>query len=141
MLETPVSISVETTIKASVADCWNTWTNVPDILQFNNPFHDWHTTAARIDLKKDGRLYYRMEKKDGSSGFDFEGVYDRIIPNELIESTGSDGRKTITRFSKVSDGTLVTETFEPETTTPIEIQRGFCQTILDSFKKYMERQR
>jgi hypothetical protein len=32
----------------------------------------------------------------------------------------------------------ITETFDPETQNPIEMQRGGWQAILDSFKKHVE---
>ena len=134
------TITVGTTIKASVADCWQLWTTPEHILHFNNPFDDWHTAKVEIDLKTGGRYYYRMEAKDGSTGFDFAGHYSKIITNELMECIGDDGRKTLNLFSSNGGAdTSVTEIFEPDTTTPLELQRDFCQTILDSFKQYAER--
>jgi hypothetical protein len=34
-----------------------------------------------------------MEAKDKSFAFDFEGVYDEVIPHELIKYHMEDGRK------------------------------------------------
>ena len=132
------TITVQTSVKAPREKCWQIWTTPNDILQFNNPFDDWHTTRVEIDVREQGKLYYRMEAKDGSAGFDFSGKYDKIIPNALIEYTGDDGRKAINTFTPDGDYTTITETFEPETETPIEKQREFVQTILDNFKKYVE---
>ena len=106
--------------------------------QFNNPFADWHTAHVEIDLKEQGMFLYRMEAKDGSTGFDFAGKYDRIIDNELIELTGTDGRKTVCQFINDGKATIIKEIFEPDTSTPLDLQKTFCQNILDSFKKYME---
>jgi uncharacterized protein YndB with AHSA1/START domain len=53
----------------------------------NNASDDWHTTRAENDLHVSEKLLYRMEAKDGSFGFDFTGVYDEIIRNELIAYT------------------------------------------------------
>nr|MBA4166018.1 polyketide cyclase [Chitinophagaceae bacterium] len=73
-------------------------------------------------------------------GFDFAGRYDQVIPPARIECTGDDGRKTINTLTSDGANTTVTEIFEPETTTPLDIQRSFCQTILDNFKKYAEKE-
>jgi len=131
-------ITVQTTIKDSPAACWKTWTDPAAILRFNNPFDDWHTARVHIDLREGGNFYYRMEARDGHTGFDFDGRYDKIIANQLIEYTGTDGRKTITQFIPAAGGTLVTETFEPDTITPLDLQKTFCQNILENFKNYME---
>ena len=132
-------ITVQTTVKASPPACWKLWTNPSDILAFNNPFDNWHTAKVDIDLKEGGRFFYRMEAKDGSEGFDFGGIYDTIVTNEKIEYTGNDGRKTTTLFKASGNDTLLTEIFEPDSTTPLDIQRNFCQTILDNFKKHVEK--
>lgn len=79
-----------------------------------------------------------MQAKDGSEGFDYCGKYDKVKTNELIELTTSDGRKAINTFTSGGDETIITETFEVETTTPIEVQRDFCQKVLNSFKAYAE---
>ncbi len=36
-------------------------------------------------MRAGGKFMASMEAKDGSAGFDFEGVYDEVKPNELIE--------------------------------------------------------
>jgi len=131
-------ITVETNIKVPVQKLWKFWTNPEDITQWNNASDDWHTPTAENDLNVGGRFLYRMEAKDGSMGFDFNGSYDKIIPNELIEYTMSDGRKVKVLFSATNEGTKVTETFETENTHPVEMQRAGWQSVLDNFKKYTE---
>ena len=138
MADNKSTITVETTVNATIENVWKTWTTPADIVQFNNPLDDWHTPKVELDLKEGGNFFYRMEMKDGSFGFDFAGKYDKIITNELIESTGNDGRKTINKFTSNGNETTVTEIFEPDAETPLEVQRAFVQTILDNFKKYVE---
>jgi uncharacterized protein YndB with AHSA1/START domain len=78
-----------------------------------------------------------MEARDGSFGFG--GVYDEIKRNELIAYTIDDKRRVKVTFTKNNDvETKVVETFEAESTNPIEMQRSGWQAILDSFKKYVE---
>jgi hypothetical protein len=50
----------------------------------------------------------------------------------------ADGRKVRVIFTAEGDETKVTETFDPETTHPLEMQRAGWQAILDNFRKYTE---
>ena len=132
------TITVKTTVKATVDNVWKLWTRPADIMQWNNPSNDWHNLLVEVDLKDEGKFLFRMQAKDGSEGFDYCGKYDKVKTNELIELTTSDGRKAINTFIPHGDETIVTETFEVETQTPIDIQRDFCQNVLNNFKKYTE---
>ncbi len=49
-----------------------------------------------------------------------------------------DGRKVKTVFSANGNETKVVETFDPENTHPLDVQRSGWQSILDNFKKYTE---
>jgi len=79
-----------------------------------------------------------MEAKDGSSGFDFTGVYKKIEPHHQIEYMIEDGREVRISFVSEGDKTTVTEKFEAEQTNPLEIQKSGWQSILDNFKQYVE---
>jgi uncharacterized protein YndB with AHSA1/START domain len=131
-------ITVRTTINARVEIVWKYWTTPESIMIWNNASDDWHTPRAINDLRKDGRFSYRMEARDGSMGFDFEGVYNCIIPNKQIDYTLGDGRKVKITFSGVRNKTQIIETFEAENSNPIDIQRNGWQAIIDNFKKYTE---
>ena len=123
------TITVETRVKATVENVWKLWTTPADIKQWNNPSEDWHNLLVEVDLKDEGRFLFKMQSKDGSEGFDYCGKYDKVKTNELIELTTSDGRKTINTFIPSGDETVITETFEVETKTPIDIQIDFCQNV------------
>ncbi len=131
-------ITVEATIKAPVEKVWNYWSAPKHIVQWNNASDDWHTPRAENDLRTGGKFFSRMEAKDGSSGFDFSGVYDQVKKHELIAYSISDGRKVSVTFSGDKNKTKITETFEAENTHSIELQKTGWQAILDSFKKYVE---
>jgi uncharacterized protein YndB with AHSA1/START domain len=79
-----------------------------------------------------------MAAKDGSFSFDFEGTYTNVIPNESFEYAMSDGRKAKVTFSADGNKTKVVETFDPETTNSIEMQRAGWQAILDNYRKHVE---
>ena len=131
-------ITVEATVKSPVEKVWNFWTAPEHITQWNNASDDWHTPSAKNDLRVGGKFIARMEAKDGSMGFDFEGVYDEVITNEVIAYHLEDARKVKITFTPVGKETKVVETFDPESTNSIELQRGGWQSILNNFKKYAE---
>ena len=131
-------ITVESTVNAPVEKVWNYWTSPEHIIHWNNASDDWHTPFAENDIRTDGKFLSRMEAKDGSMGFDFAGVYDEVVPNELIAYTMGDGRKVKIIFSAQGDQTKVVETFEAENENSVELQRGGWQAILDNFKRYTE---
>ena len=132
------AITAETTIHAPIEKVWKLWTTADDIMQWNNPSDEWHSPHVEIDLKGEGSFLYRMETKDGKMGFDHAGKYDKVIDHKLIEYTVADGRKSIIAFTTDNNSTTVTETFEPEPENPIEMQKEFCQAVLNSFKNYVE---
>jgi len=131
-------IAVRATIKAPIVQVWKCWTSPEDIVCWNTASDDWHTTSAVNDLKVGGKFDYRMEAKDGSFGFDFWGIYDKVIAPKVLEITLGDERKMRVTFSPVNSETEVVETFEAESSNPVELQQGGWQAILDNFKKYVE---
>ena len=135
---TKTSITVESTVNASIEKTWKFWTGVEHITKWNSASEDWHTPRATNDLRTGGKFTSRMEAKDGSVGFDFGGTYSEVKPNQLIAYTMDDGRKAKVTFSGNNQSTKVVETFEAESVNSIELQRGGWQSILDNFKKYSE---
>lgn len=134
----PETITVQNLVNAPVKKVWALWTGPEHITKWNNASDNWHSPAAKNDLRKGGQFVFRMEAKDGSFGFDFGGTYDEVKTNELIAYTMGDGRKAKIVFTKEGNSTKVVETFEAETENSIELQRGGWQNILDNFKKYAE---
>ena len=131
-------ITIETTINAPVEKVWEYWSKPEHITRWCNASDDWHTPRAENDLRVGGNFLSRMEAKDGSMGFDFGGAYDAVDTNKYIEYTMGDGRKVKVHFNQMDNTTKVVESFEAESTNPVEMQRGGWQAILDNFKKYTE---
>jgi len=133
------TIIVQAVINAPVEQVWKLYTKPEHVMKWNNASNDWHTPRAENDLKVGGKFLYRMEAKDGSSGFDFDGTYEQVIANELIVYSISDGRKVKVTFTKDdNERTKMDTTFEAESTNPIEMQRDGWQAILNNFKIYVE---
>ncbi|MAP54947.1 SRPBCC family protein [Altibacter sp.] len=131
-------IKVSVMVEAPLDFVWTCWVTPKHITQWNHASPDWHTPGATNDLKEDGRFSYRMEAKDGSVGFDFEGTYTEIKEKERIAFTLDDGRGVRVLFIPKEDGVLVEETFDPEEENSKELQRSGWQAILNSFKTYVE---
>ena len=134
-----MKITVESVVKADLNRVWAAWNNPEDIKRWNAASDDWHTPQARVDLREGGKFVARMEAKDGSEGFDFEGTYTRIEPSKLIEYRMSDGREVRVEFKPQPGGVLVKETFDAETENTADLQRQGWQAILDNFAKHVER--
>ncbi len=131
-------ITIETTVHAPIDKVWAYWTKPEHITQWNAASDDWHTPRAENDLREGGTFSSRMEARDGSMGFDFGGTYTTVIEQKEIAYTMGDNRKVRVTFDGHGDHTHVTETFDPESENPAEMQRAGWQSILDNFKKYTE---
>lgn len=132
------AITIETLIKAPIEKVWKYWEEPEHITRWATASDDWHAPYADNDLRKDGKFKTTMAAKDGSFSFDFEGVYTNVVPNKLIEYVMSDGRKAKVQFAANENETKITETFDPETENPLDMQRDGWQAILNNFKKYTE---
>jgi len=138
-MNTKETITVETFVKVPIAKVWEFWTKPEHITQWNNASEDWQTTRAENDLQIGGKFLSRMEAKDGSFGFDFEGIYDEVLTNEKISFTLLDDRKVVITFKPTENGVQVIETFEAETENTLELQKFGWQAILNNFKNYVEK--
>lgn len=133
-----MKITVETQVKADLARTWSAWNTPADIMQWNAASADWHTPRSSVDLRVGGKFCARMEAKDGSMGFDFEGIYTQVVDKKLIEYRMSDGRTVSVEFEAVDGGVRLRETFDAETEMDAELQRQGWQSILDNFARYVE---
>jgi predicted 3-demethylubiquinone-9 3-methyltransferase (glyoxalase superfamily)/uncharacterized protein YndB with AHSA1/START domain len=133
-----VILSVQSKIDAPLELVWKLWTTPEDIMNWNNASEDWHTPRAVNDLRAGGSFSFRMESRTGNEGFDFGGVYDKVILRQKIDYTLGDERKVTVSFSETGGKTRILETFEPESVNSLELQLDGWQAILDNFKRYAE---
>ena len=133
-----MEITIERAVAAPLDAVWRAWTTPDDIRHWNAASPDWHCPSAELDLREGGRFSYRMEARDGSAGFDFAGTFTRVGPHALIAYEIADGRAVSVEFVPGPREVLVRETFEAESTHPVELQRQGWQAILDSFGRHVE---
>jgi uncharacterized protein YndB with AHSA1/START domain len=131
-------ITVQTTVAISSDKIWQLWTDPEHVKNWNFATNDWHTLKATNELREGGKFLYRMESKDGISGFDFEGTYTEIVPFERIAYQMTDGRNVTVEFISENESVSIIEKFEPDTFHSTELQQIGWQAILDNFKKYAE---
>lgn len=135
-LKTKIKILAE--IFAPVNQVWTAYLSPRHIVKWNRASPDWHTPSAKNELEPGGSFSYRMEAKDGSMGFDFEGVFQKVEPNELISYLMADGREVTVEFDDLNEKTRVSVTFDAEEMNSEELQREGWKAILDNFKKHVE---
>jgi uncharacterized protein YndB with AHSA1/START domain len=132
------TITVSASIAAPLKEVWEGFTNPEMVKEWNAASPDWHSPRAENDLRVGGRFNYRMEAKDGSEGFDFEGTYEVVVPPEEISYVLDDGRQVSVTFVSEGERVNVTTKFAPELENSIELQQAGWQSILDNFKRYLE---
>jgi uncharacterized protein YndB with AHSA1/START domain len=131
-------ITVQTSVQVPVEKTWEAWITPEHIINWNFAIDAWQCPRAENDLRPGGKFNYRMEAKDGSMGFDYTGSYVAIDEQKSLEFILDDGRNVHVHFSEVDGETLIMETFEAESSSPIEMQKGGWQAILNNFKRYVE---
>lgn len=132
------TITVETKVNRGIDKIWEFWTNPEHIVNWNFAISEWHCPNAENHLEVGKSFNYRMEAKDGSMGFNYEGTYTKIETNTSIEYALEDGRTVSIDFKKLDDSVSIVESFEVEDTNTLEQQKQGWQAILENFKKYVE---
>ncbi|MBK7789429.1 MAG: SRPBCC domain-containing protein [Saprospiraceae bacterium] len=133
------TITISAIVHAPLDKVWECWNTPHHVIKWNAASPDWHTTYAENDLIAGGKLKSRMEAKDGSFGFDFEGIYEEIIPMQKLRYVLGDGRVVAISFEEAAGGTWVTESFDAENENSLELQEMGWTAILNNFKSYAEK--
>lgn len=134
------AITVQTTINAPLEKVWTCWTDPAHITGWAFAADDWEAPAAENDIRTGGTFKTVMAAKDKSASFDFAGTYTNVKDLELIEYVMTDGRQVRITFKEIPEGVGVRETFDPEKENTLELQRSGWQSILENFKKHVERE-
>lgn len=131
-------ITVQNTINASIEKVWDLWITPKHIQNWNKAFDDWHTSYAENDLQVNGKFKYKMETKDKSQGFDFEGIYTHVDKFKSIAYRLLDNRTGNVHFEDFDGKVKITEVFEPTKEDAESMQKEWCQMVIDNFKEYVE---
>lgn len=131
-------LTIHTTVHTDLDHAWEVYTNPDYMTKWNFASNDWYCPSAANDLRIGGKLTSRMEAKDGSAGFDFEGTYTDIDDKKFIAYTMGDGRTVEITFKEGNGETMVTVMFDAEDTFPLEFQKQGWQAILENYKTCAE---
>lgn len=131
-------IIIETTIQAPLQKVWDFWTGIEHMAGWAFASDDWGAEGIVNDIQKGGSFSSRMFAKDGSVEFNFNGTYTEVTENRLLKYKLDDGRGVNVEFEESPAGVHISQSFEPESENPVEMQRAGWQAYLDNFKKYVE---
>ena len=134
-------ITVSVVVNSPIDNVWDAFTKPEHITKWAFASDGWEAPYAENDLRVGGKFITTMAAKNGSSKFDFNGIYSSVKQHESFEYTMEGGRYVKVTFEKVTGGVKVTEDFEPETENSHELQRSGWQAILGNFKKFVESQK
>jgi len=132
----PITVSVS--VQASPERAWEMFTDPTSVTEWNFASPDWHCPHAQSDLREGGKFCYRMEARDGSFGFDFEGTFLEVAPLTRLRYSLGENREVVVQFMRQGERTLVTQSFTPEPTHSREQQRSGWQSILENYKKHVD---
>jgi uncharacterized protein YndB with AHSA1/START domain len=90
------TITVQATINALIETVWQLWITPSDIIKWYNASDGWHTPHAENDLQVGSKFLFRIEAKDGSEGFDFNGMHGHVVDYEMITYAIEGGKKSVT---------------------------------------------
>jgi uncharacterized protein YndB with AHSA1/START domain len=131
-------ITISTVVHAPLERAWRAWTQPEHITQWTFASDDWECPEASNDLRVGGLFATTMRAKDRSVEFVFGGEHTDVQPHQRIESMMGDGRYMVVFEAISGSETKVTESFEPESENPREMQQGGWQAILENYRKHTE---
>ena len=131
-------ISVKVNIEAPLEMVWACYVQPEHIMNWNYATDDWHCPKATCDLRPGGHFSFSMASKNGEHEFDLKGTYIEIVSHALLSFKLSDDRKVWVRFAGGTNGIQVEQTFQPELSNTLEMQRTGWQSVLNNFKTYVE---
>jgi uncharacterized protein YndB with AHSA1/START domain len=132
----PVTVAVS--VQASPERAWKAFTSPTSVTEWNFASTDWYCPRAQNDLREGGTFCYRMEARDGSFGFDFEGRFLELSPPARLRYSLGEDREVVVQFTQEGERTLVSQSFTPESIHSLEQQRVGWQSILENYKKHVE---
>lgn len=119
-----MKVTVSTVINKNIKTVWDFFNNPECIVQWNFAHESWCCPASKNDLIVDGKFNNRMEAKNDSFGFDFEGEYTLVNEYTQIDYVLADDRTVSITFKPEGNQTIVTEVFDTENENPIELQQS-----------------
>ena len=131
-------ITTEINIAAPLAVVFDGWVNPSHIVNWYFASPDWCCPRAELDCRVGGAFSIRMEAKDQSFGFDFNGTFTAVEEEKQLHYILEDGRHVALYLNPSDEGTHIVWKFQPETQNPEALQQQGWQAVLTHFKAYLE---
>ena len=139
-------IQIEIEVNGTLDKVWKFWNEPEYIKLWAFASDDWECPYAENNLVVGGKFITKMSAKDKSFSFDFAGTFTEIKQNEKISYVLSNdindkqARRCEIVFKDIGNGKVkIIETFDPENQNSIEMQKNGWQSILNNFKKAVEK--
>lgn len=132
------SLKASQEINAPVNKVWEIWNDPKAIVQWNPVSDHWETSDENNKIKEGEKFFSRKESNNDSAKLDLEGTYDKVIHEETIAYTMTNGQKVKITFEENGETTTVTTTFDADEKLSKEAQEKSWQEILNSLKDYVE---
>ncbi len=137
----PTTITIKTSIAASIDDVWSAFNDPQHILQWDTS-DDWLTTHVSNDLRIGGKLILTIKGNNEPAQFTVAATYTKLEPKSLIEFSMDDdqtlNRMVQMQFLITDIGVMVIQTFDIDTTLSIDKQRSDWQNVQNRFAQYVE---
>lgn len=131
------TITIETIVGGQTIQVWDYYNQPIHMVEWNFANDNWCCPWAENDLYVGGCIKTRMEAKDGSMGFDFEGHYLEVDVYKKLIYQIADGRKVKVLFDSMAPKqTKITQIIEVEQINDLELQKNGWTAILENFKKH-----
>lgn len=131
------TIRVQTIVKANASKVWEYWSQPAHLENWNH--------AARREAAKEPSMgavpkskEEQLERKPAVVNFDFSGRYEVVSPENYVEYILGDGRKLKVLFGNVAEGVHIQLSIDAEHSHGVSIQKEGWQSLLDSFRRYVE---
>lgn len=130
--------TISTTVNKDIHTCFHTYHTPEHIKNWNFASDDWKCPSATSSFHEGGRFNYRMEAKDGSVGFDFTGMFTKIVEPTYIKYRLDDEREVTLVFTDQGPQTFIECIIDAEEENSVALQKRGWQAILNQFKRYVE---
>ena len=132
-----MKITIDTQIQAPLALVWQAYTSPEDMLEWSALSDKWIITLSCVDLRVGGQFSSRMEAKDGSFGFNYEGIYTQILPHRLVEYRLGDCFTQV-EFRDCGSSVQVKVTLDAQVSPSLEEQEAAWLEVLARFRRHVE---
>jgi uncharacterized protein YndB with AHSA1/START domain len=132
-----VDISVQTSVRASLAIVWREFNQPSSILQWDAT-PDWVTSWCANEVRVGGRLEQLIEPRSDGSPLHFRATYVTVEPMRSLTWQTDQGQTVRVEFADDDRGNVTLhQTFSADPAESVDEQREEWQRVLDGFARHV----